>query len=129
MENNQKDKGLRKSLANRQQSVLSENFTFRTMQMIEQDIALREKRFERTLQYIVIAATVMLPIMSIAIIYYFVDSNIILGIRDTLQESFGCIKITLPALSISLMLVLLLFLDSWTRRQYYNKQYKDYFQK
>ncbi len=125
MENNREDRGLRKSLATRQQTMLPSNFTFHTMQMIEKEIAMREKRHERALQWYLTLASISLPIICFATIYYFVNPNIILQFKEYMHNILCSIEITLPTTTLSLTILLLLFLDHWIRRQYYKKQYKD----
>lgn len=125
MENEQKDKGLRKSLAARQQTSLPCNFTFRTMQMIEQDIARREQRHEQVLKWATVSVAILLPALSISVIYYFVDTNIVLEIKRYLQETFGGINLSAPVIIFSFMMALFLSFYNWMYDRYYIKRLKN----
>jgi len=62
MNEKQKDKGLMKAVKEQPQFRLTSNFTFRTMQKVEEAILLREKKQERKMLLATIAASLFLII-------------------------------------------------------------------
>ena len=60
MNEKQKDKGLMKAVKEQPQFRLTSNFTFRTMQKVEEAILLREKKQERKMLLATIAASLFL---------------------------------------------------------------------
>ena len=64
MNEKQKDKGLMKAVKEQPQFRLTSNFTFRTMQKVEEAILLREKKQERKMLLATIAASLFLIISS-----------------------------------------------------------------
>ena len=60
MNKKQKDKGLMKAVKEQPQFRLTSNFTFRTMQKVEEAILLREKKQERKMLLATIAASLFL---------------------------------------------------------------------
>ena len=72
MNEKQKDKGLMKAVKEQPQFRLTSNFTFRTMQKVEEAILLREKKQERKMLLATIAASLFLIISgSIGLYIYF----------------------------------------------------------
>ena len=59
MNEKQKDKGLMKAVKEQPQFRLTSNFTFRTMQKVEEAILLREKKQERKMLLATIAASIL----------------------------------------------------------------------
>ena len=62
MNEKQKDKGLMKAVKEQPQFRLTSNFTFRTMQKVEEAILLRERKQERKMLLATIAASLFLII-------------------------------------------------------------------
>ena len=72
MNEKQKDKGLMKAVKEQPQFRLTSNFTFRTMQKVEEAILLRERKQERKMLLATIAASLFLIISgSIGLYIYF----------------------------------------------------------
>ena len=58
-----KDKGLKRAIKEQPQFRLSSNFTFRTMQKVEEAALLREKRMEQRTLWATIIASLLLPVI------------------------------------------------------------------
>ena len=70
-----KDKGLKRAIKEQPQFRLSTNFTFRTMQKVEEAARLHEKKIEqRTLWATIIASLLLLASGIAGVIYYLGDS-------------------------------------------------------
>ena len=70
-----KDKGLKRAIKEQPQFRLSTNFTFRTMQKVEEAARLHEKKIEqRTLWATIIASLLLLASGIAGVIYYLDDS-------------------------------------------------------
>ena len=69
MNEKQKDKGLMKAVKEQPQFRLTSNFTFRTMQKVEEAILLREKKQERKMLLATIAASLFLIISGMVCIF------------------------------------------------------------
>ena len=67
MNKKQKDKGLMKAVKEQPQFRLTSNFTFRTMQKVEEAILLREKTQERKMLLATIAASACIFILEITL--------------------------------------------------------------
>ena len=95
MNEKQKDKGLMKAVKEQPQFRLTSNFTFRTMQKVEEAILLRERKQERKMLLATIAASLFLIISGSIGLYIY----------------FGFI-ITIP---------LFMVFDRWMRKQYFKR--------
>ena len=84
MNEKQKDKGLMKAVKEQPQFRLTSNFTFRTMQKVEEAILLREKKQERKMLLATIAASLFLIISgSIGLYIYFGKCRMVMCISIT----------------------------------------------
>lgn len=116
-----KDKGLKKAVKEQYNFKLPSNFAYQTMQKIEEAIRLHEKKVERRTFFAMIVTAILLVGGSIAgLIIYFGDSireaftpNTILNIKE----------IQIPSIYILLILVIPLFFmfDRWMRKQYFKR--------
>lgn len=122
MNEEQKDKGLRKAAGKQPDFRLPSNFTYRTMLKVEEAVHLREKRTERnTLTATILAALFLIGSSAAMLFLYFGDS-----IRETFTHtpSLQTEGIQIPAFYFPLLAAIPLFLlfDRWMRRQY-NKRH------
>lgn len=76
MNEKQKDKGLMKAVKEQPQFRLTSNFTFRTMQKVEEAILLREKKQERKMLLATIAASLFLIISGSIGLYIYLESTL-----------------------------------------------------
>lgn len=74
MNEKQKDKGLMKAVKEQPQFRLTSNFTFRTMQKVEEAILLREKKQERKMLLATIAASLFLIIAAASVCIFILES-------------------------------------------------------
>lgn len=74
MNKKQKDKGLMKAVKEQPQFRLTSNFTFRTMQKVEEAILLRERKQERKMLLATIAASLFLIISGSIGLYIYLES-------------------------------------------------------
>lgn len=121
MKEEPKDKGLKKAVRKQGEATfhLPSNFTYRTMQKVEEAIRLREKKSERRTLLATIAASIFLIGISTAgLILYFGDS-----IREafTLTAIQRTESIQIPSFYFLLLLAIPLFIlfDRWMRKQYF----------
>ena len=121
MKQDRKDSGLRKALHSKH-SVLPSNFTFRTMQKIEEDIRAREKRAEKQMFYSIVAVSAALS----AVLGIFVDNFY----GEELKRMFSSVADTFlkldifasPYILFAIILILLILFDHWMRSSYYKRQ-------
>ena len=121
MKQDRKDSGLRKALHSKH-SVLPSNFTFRTMQKIEEDIRTREKRAEQQMLYSIVAVSAALS----AVLGIIVDNFY----GEELKRMFSSVADTFlkldifasPYILFAIILILLILFDHWMRSSYYKRQ-------
>ena len=121
MKQARKDSGLRKALHSKH-SALPSNFTFRTMQKIEEDIRAREKRAEKQMFYSIVAVSAALS----AVLGIIVDNFY----GEELKRMFSSVADTFlkldifasPYILFAIILILLILFDHWMRSSYYKRQ-------
>ena len=121
MKQDRKDSGLRKALHSKH-SVLPSNFTFRTMQKIEEDIRAREKRAEKQMFYSIVAVSAAMS----AVLGIIVDNFY----GEELKRMFSSVADTFlkldifasPYILFAIILILLILFDHWMRSSYYKRQ-------
>lgn len=121
MNERQKDKGLTKAMKGETQFRLSSNFTFRTMQKVEEAARLRERRAERRTLFAIIAASLLL-IAGTGIGGYLYYGETISRIWENLSqvgETMFALPMTPLCLMVPLSILLSLFFDRWMRKQYF----------
>ena len=121
MKQDRKDSGLREALHSKH-SALPSNFTFRTMQKIEEDIRAREKRAEKQMFYSIVAVSAALS----AVLGIIVDNFY----GEELKRMFSSVADTFlkldifasPYILFAIILILLILFDHWMRSSYYKRQ-------
>lgn len=116
-----KDKGLKKAVKEQSSFKLSSNFAYQTMQKIEVAIHLREKKTDRRTLWATIIAAVCIVGCSIAgLIIYFGNS-----IREafTRTSTINLEEFQMPSFYILLIIAVPFFLlfDRWMRKQYFKR--------
>lgn len=117
----QKDKGLKRAVKEQPAFRLPSNFTFRTMQKVEEAMLLREKRTERRTLWATIAASVLLAVSGIVcLLYYWGDS--LKRCAQALFRPDAC-NIEIPSFYMLLVgaFTLCLLFDQWMRKQYFKR--------
>ena len=123
MKQDRKDSGLRKALHSKH-SVLPSNFTFRTMQKIEEDIRAREKRAEKQMFYSIVAVSAALSAVLGLIVDHFYGKEL-KRMFSSIAETFLQLDIfATPYILIAIILILLILFDHWMRSSYYKRHTK-----
>ena len=123
MNKKQKDKGLMKAVKEQPQFRLTSNFTFRTMQKVEEAILLREKKQERKMLLATIAASLFLIISGSIGLYIYFGNHI----KETMYHAFlagsHVLKIQIPLIYLLFIITIPLFMvfDRWMRKQYFKR--------
>ncbi len=119
MNEEQKDKGLKKAMKEQSQFRLPTNFTFRTMQKVEEAILLREKRLERRTLWATILASLFLLAAGIAGLLVYMGDSVKETLRNLFRESTFSGSFT-PVYGCFIISVLLLMtFDRWMRKRYF----------
>lgn len=116
-----KDKGLKKAVKEQYSFKLPSNFAYQTMRKIEEAIHLHEKKVERRTLFAMIVAAVILVGGSIAGLFiYFGDSIREAFTPDTIMNIK---EIQIPSVYILLILAVPLFFafDRWMRKIYFKR--------
>ena len=111
-----KDRGLKKAVREQTTFRLPSNFTYRTMQKVEEAIRLREKKSERRILLATIAAAIFLiGVSGTGLVLYFGDSIREAFTPTTLPQSES---IQIPCFYLLLILTIPLFIlfDRWMRK-------------
>ena len=121
MNKKQKDKGLMKAVKEQPQFRLTSNFTFRTMQKVEEAILLREKKQERKMLLATIAASLFLIISGSIGLYIYLGKHIKENMYQ--RKSSHVLKIQIPLIYLLFIITIPLFMvfDRWMRKQYFKR--------
>lgn len=121
MKQDRKDSGLRKALHSKH-SALPSNFTFRTMQKIEEDIRAREKRAEKQIFYSIVAVSAALSAVLGIIVGNFYGEEL-KRMFSSVADTFLKLDIfASPYILFAIILILLILFDHWMRSSYYKRQ-------
>ena len=121
MKQDRRDSGLRKALHSKH-SVLPSNFTFRTMQKIEEDIRAREKRAEKQMFYSIVAVSAALSAVLGIIVDHFYGEEL-KRMFSNIADTFLQLDIfATPYILFAIILILLILFDHWMRSSYYKRQ-------
>ena len=122
MNEEQKDKGLKKAMKEQPQFRLPSNFVYRTMQKVEEAALLRERRTEQRTLWAIIATSLLLVAGTAACAWIFFGDSIKESFRHTLEQAQDTwTGFSAPYLLFVATLVLLMFFDRWMRRQYFKR--------
>ena len=121
MNEKQKDKGLMKAVKEQPQFRLPSNFTFRTMQKVEEAILLREKKLERRTLLATIAASLFLIISSSIGLYTYFKKDITETLHNIFLASLHPLEIQISPIYLLFIITIPLFMlfDRWMRKQYF----------
>ncbi len=114
-----KDRGLKKAVREQTTFRLPSNFAYRTMQKVEEAIRLREKKSERrTLLATIAAAIFLIGTSGAGLVLYFGNSIREAFIPTTVLQPES---IRIPCFYLLLILAIPLFIlfDQWMRKQYF----------
>lgn len=119
MNEEQKDKGLKRAVKAENEFRLPSNFAYRIMRKVEEAMRLREKKSERKTLFATIAASVFLAGCCIAgLTTYFGD---VIKEAFTPTENLKPDHIQIPAFWVLILITIPLFVlfDRWMRKRYY----------
>lgn len=125
MEQNQQDKGLRKAMKASASPRLSTNFTFRTMQKVQEAIRLKEQKQEKQMFWATVAASVFLLVGCGVVIGHF-WGDVFLAMFTNVFTAFARLDLlSSPYAFLSLAVLFLLGFDYWVRRAYFKRHSKE----
>ena len=115
------DKGLRKAMQEPMPYRLPSNFTFRTMQKVEEAVRRKEQKQERWMLISLVAASVCLLVAG-ALTLHIYWGNEMVETFVNLKESFDRLDLlSSPYWMLSVLFFILMGFDYWMRRTYYKR--------
>lgn len=122
MNEEQKDKGLKKAMKEQPQFRLPSNFVYRAMQKVEEAALLRERRTERRTLWAIIATSLLLIAGTLTGAWFLFGNSI----KESFHHAFEQTKSTFiessaPYLLFIATLLLLMLFDRWMRKQYFKR--------
>lgn len=121
MKQDRKDSGLRKALHSKH-SALPSNFTFRTMQKIEEDIRHRETKRERRMFCCAIAVSVLLMTWCGLIIRDHYGEELQILFYELAVTFIQMGTEVFPYCNLVVIFFIFLLLDHWMRKYYFKHQ-------
>lgn len=102
---------------------LPSNFTFRTMQKVEEAVLLREKKLEKRTLLATIAASLFLVISSGIGVYIYFREDITETLRHVVLAGHHSLGVLVPPIYLLFIIAIPLFMcfDRWMRRQYFKR--------
>ena len=123
MKQNEKNRGLRKALERKNSALLS-NFTFCTMQRVEEYARQREKRREQLMLYSIITVSVLLLAGAGITIYHYCGENVKRMASDLTSAFLHFTSQAFPYCYFAIIILVLILFDYWMRKSYY-KHHKE----
>lgn len=116
-----KDKGLKRAIKEQPRFRLPSNFTFRTMQKVDEAILLREKKLERRTLFATIAASLFLIASGIGGLCFYFGDNIKDFFLNAFRSGVPSTQIQIPSFYFLFIVAIPIFLlfDRWMRKQYF----------
>lgn len=111
-----KDKGLKRAIKEQPQFRLSTNFTFRTMQKVEEAARLHEKKIEQRTLWATIIASLLLLASGIAGVIYYLGDSLTEFIQAMLPSVTHDIQIPFFYFLFAITIFLFLLFDRWMRK-------------
>ena len=115
------DKGLRKAMQEPMPYRLPSNFTFRTMQKVEEAVRRKEQKQERWMLISLIAASVCLLVAGALTLHIYWGKEMV-ETFSSLEQSFARLDLlSSPYWMLSVLFFILMGFDYWMRRTYYKR--------
>ena len=115
------DKGLRKAMQEPMPYRLPSNFTFRTMQKVEEAVRRKEQKQERWMLISLIAASVCLLVAGALTLHIYWGKEM-METFSSLEQSFARLDLlSSPYWMLSVLFFILMGFDYWMRRTYYKR--------
>ena len=115
------DKGLRKAMQEPKPYRLPSNFTFRTMQKVEEAVRRKEQKQERWMLISLVAASVCLLVAGALTLHIYWGKEMV-ETFSSLEQSFARLDLlSSPYWMLSVLFFILMGFDYWMRRTYYKR--------
>jgi len=115
------DKGLRKAMQEPMPYRLPSNFTFRTMQKVEEAVRRKEQKQERWMLISLVAASVCLLVAGALTLHIYWGKEMV-ETFSSLEQSFARLDLlSSPYWMLSVLFFILMGFDYWMRRTYYKR--------
>ena len=115
------DKGLRKVMQEPMPYRLPSNFTFRTMQKVEETLRRKEQKQERWMLISLVAASVCLLVAGALTLHIYWGKEMV-ETFSSLEQSFARLDLlSSPYWMLSVLFFILMGFDYWMRRTYYKR--------
>ena len=115
------DKGLRKAMQESMPYRLPTNFTFRTMQKVEEAVRRKEQKQERWMLISLVAASVCLLVAGALTLHIYWGKEMV-ETFSSLEQSFARLDLlSSPYWMLSVLFFILMGFDYWMRRTYYKR--------
>ena len=115
------DKGLRKVMQEPMPYRLPSNFTFRTMQKVEEAVRRKEQKQERWMLISLVAASVCLLVAGALTLHIYWGKEMV-ETFSSLEQSFARLDLlSSPYWMLSVLFFILMGFDYWMRRTYYKR--------
>ena len=115
------DKGLRKAMQEPMPYRLPSNFTFRTMQKVEETLRRKEQKQERWMLISLVAASVCLLVAGALTLHIYWGKEMV-ETFSSLEQSFARLDLlSSPYWMLSILFFILMGFDYWMRRTYYKR--------
>ena len=115
------DKGLRKAMQEPMPYRLPSNFTFRTMQKVEEAVRRKEQKQERWMLISLVAASVCLLVAGALTLHIYWGKEM-METFSSLEQSFARLDLlSSPYCMLSVLFFILMGFDYWMRRTYYKR--------
>ena len=121
MKKNLTDKGLRKVMQEPMPYRLPSNFTFRTMQKVEEAARRKEQKQERWMWISLVAASVCMLVAGALTLHIYWGEEMV-ETFSSLEQSFARLDLlSSPYWMLSVLFFILMGFDYWMRRAYYKR--------
>ena len=121
MKKNLTDKGLRKVMQEPMPYRLPTNFTFRTMQKVEEAARRKEQKQERWMWCSLVAASVCMLVAGVLTLHIYWGEEMV-ETFSSLEQSFARLDLlSSPYWMLSVLFFILMGFDYWMRRAYYKR--------
>ena len=115
------DKGLRKVMQEPMPYRLPSNFTFRTMQKVEEAARRKEQKQERWMWFSLVAASVCMLVAGVLTLHIYWGEEMV-ETFSSLEQSFARLDLlSSPYWMLSVLFFILMGFDYWMRRAYYKR--------
>ena len=115
------DKGLRKAMQESMPYRLPTNFTFRTMQKVEEVVCRKEQKQERWMWISLIAASVCLLVAGALTLHIYWGDEMVETFTSLKQTFVRLDLFSSPYWMLSVLFFILMGFDYWMRRAYYKR--------